>query len=73
MMSDTGIVCQPFLLKFGERMSNASEPSLGYDAQRQVLSAFVNGRWRELVEVQPDMIHGVTRKTGIERETTDDD
>lgn len=62
----------PFALTYGERIEGESEPfPVCYQRDRQISQVFTDGGWVDAV-AHPDVLAG-TRKTGVPRETTDDD
>lgn len=63
----------PFLLSFGERIPERSEAPLRYDARRSVSQVFSGGKWVDALDMQQVELAGVTKLTGVGRETTDDE
>jgi hypothetical protein len=72
MTSHTAGGALPFLLHFGERMPKRLATPLRYDARRRVSQVFTCGEWVDALDMrQAEM--GVTKLTGVARETTDDE
>jgi hypothetical protein len=63
----------PFLLRFGEPIPRQELPPVAYDSSRQLSRALIGGRWIDVADCSGDVTGGTTSKTGVGRETTDDD
>jgi len=63
----------PFLLRFGEAIPRQELPPVAYDSSRQLSRALIDGRWIDVADCSGDVAGGATNKTGVGRETTDDD
>jgi hypothetical protein len=63
---------RPFLLNFSEKICESSPTAIRYDANEQVAYVLLNEQWLKALE-QPHDVYGSTKKTGVGRETTDDD
>jgi hypothetical protein len=63
----------PFLLQFGESLTKEPAPDIRYDFQRQVVQVQVRGAWLDSTDTTDDLPWGVTLKTCVKNETTDDE
>lgn len=71
MTSSSG--CLPFLLHFGERIPERPGTPCRYDARQSVSQVFSAGEWLDALDMQQAETAGVTRRTDVGRETTDDE
>jgi len=62
----------PFLHQFAKPIPADSLLPLRYDGTRQITQVLQNGQWIDTPDV-PDETVGVTRKTAVHQETTDDE
>src|SRR5262245_2335281 len=63
----------PFLLRFGEVIPPQDRAPIVYDPSRQMSRALVDGQWIDVADCAGELLGGVTKKTGVGQETTDDD
>lgn len=63
---------RPFLVRFAEGIPPASPVRLAYDPSAQVSFVLLDGAWIPTLDQRND-VHGATKITGVEVETTDDD
>lgn len=63
----------PFLLHFGNRILPLPMVSSRYDTQRCVAQVCIDSRWVDALDVSHDWLEGVSSRTDVRRETTDDD
>lgn len=63
---------RPFAVRLGQRMPRESGPEIRYDAARELTQVCVDGEWVDAIDARIEVGH-VTRKTGVDQETTDDD
>jgi len=62
----------PFLLRFARPVPEEPLWPLRYDAVRQITQIFQNGRWIDAPDSSSETA-GVSRKTAVGGETTDDE
>jgi hypothetical protein len=63
---------RPFLMRFAKPIGEPSSSVLRYDTARQITQVLQNGQWVDTPD-SSDEITGVTRKTAVQQETTDDE
>lgn len=62
----------PFLLRYSEPTARQAPPPLRYDTATQTLEILTQAGWVAAADY-PHEPFGSTKKTGVGRETTDDD
>jgi hypothetical protein len=62
----------PFLHRFAKPIPADPSLPLRYDETRQITQVLRNGQWIDTPDV-PDETVGVSRKTAVQQETTDDE
>jgi hypothetical protein len=62
----------PFLYRFAKPIPADPSSPLRYDRTRQITQVLQNGQWIDTPDA-PDETVGVSRKTAVQQETTDDE